>query len=91
MYKQITSESERYLRHPQGSRYTYHSSVFNAFAKSVCNPMVLSSTQLQNVSVTLWFRRLHCLVLYYVLFCLLLSTYALQVVCVHTMDFVSGH
>jgi len=53
MYKQITSESERYLRHPQGSRYTYHSSVFNAFAKSVCNPLVLSSTQLQNVSVTL--------------------------------------
>jgi len=24
MHKSITSESERYLRHPQGSRYTYY-------------------------------------------------------------------
>jgi len=29
----------------------------------VCNPMVLSSMQLQKVSVTLWFRRFQCLVL----------------------------
>jgi len=29
--------------------------------------------------------------LYYMLFCLFLSTCVLQSVCVHTMDFVSAH
>jgi len=58
----------------------------------------------KNVSVTLWFC-LQCSckkwlqpcdsagfnALYYVLFCLFLSTCVLQSVCVHTMDFVSAH
>ena len=50
--------------------------------------MVLSSMQLQTVSVTLWFRRLQCLVLRSVLS--VFSTCVLQSVCVHTMDFVSA-
>jgi len=50
--------------------------------------MVLSSMQLQKVSVTLWFRRLQCLVLRSVLS--VFSTCVLQSVCVHTMDFVSA-
>jgi len=65
---------------------------------------VLANNSIKNVSVTLWFclqcscRK--CLLpcdsagfnaLYYVLFCLSLSTCVLQGVCVHTMDFVSGH
>jgi len=53
--------------------------------------MVLSSMQLQKVSVTLWFRRLQYLVLRSVLFCLFVSTCVLQSVCVHAMDFVSAH
>ena len=50
--------------------------------------MVLSSMQLQKVSVTLWFRRLQCLVLRSVLS--VFSTCVLQSVCVHSMDFVSA-
>jgi len=50
----------------------------NAVAKSFCNPVILSAP-------------IACVVLYYILFCLFLSTCVLQSVCVHTMDFVSGY
>ena len=49
----------------------------------------LQKVQLQKVSVTLWFRRLQCLVLHSVLS--VLSTCVLQSECVHTMDFMSAH
>ena len=51
--------------------------------------MVLSSMQLQSVSVTCDSAGFNDL--YYVLFCLFLSTCVMQSVCVYTMDFVSGH
>jgi len=51
--------------------------------------MVLSSMQLQKVSVTCDSAGFNAL--YYVLFCLFLSTWVLQSVCVHAMDFVSAH
>ena len=51
--------------------------------------MVLSSMQLQKVSVTCDSAGFNAL--YYVLYCLFLSTCVLQSVCVHTMDFVSAH
>ena len=51
--------------------------------------MVLSTMQLQKVSVTLWFRRLQCLVLRFVLSVFI--DLRLQSVCVHAMDFVSAH
>ena len=53
--------------------------------------MVLSSMQLQKVSVTLWFHRLQWLVLRSVLSVFINRTCVLQSVCVHTMDFVSAH
>jgi len=51
--------------------------------------VVLSSTQLQNVSVTLWFRQLQCHVKRSVLSVFI--DLCLQSVCAYTMDFVSGH
>ena len=51
--------------------------------------MVLSSIQLQKLSVTCNAAGFNAL--YYVLFCLFLSTCVLQSVCVHTKDFVSAH
>jgi len=65
---------------------------------------VLANNRVKNVSVNLSFCLQRsckkCLqlcdsagfnALYYVLFCLFLSTCVLQRVCVHTMDFVSAH
>jgi len=51
--------------------------------------MVLSSMQLQKVSVTLWFRRLQCLELRSVL-SVFIDLRSGECVCVHTMDFISG-
>ena len=50
--------------------------------------MVLSSMQLQKVSVTLWFRRLQCLVLRSVL-SVFINLRSAECVC-STMDFVSA-
>jgi len=52
--------------------------------------MVLSSMQLQRVSVTLWFRWLQCLVLRSVLSDFI-NLRSAECVCVRTMDFVSAH
>jgi len=48
-------------------------SVFNAVAKSVCNPVIQPAS-------------MPCTILYLVLYCLFLSTCGLQSVCIHTMD-----
>ena len=53
--------------------------ILKGFNKSLSYVTILSSMQLQKVSVTLWLRWLHAL--YYVLSCLFLSTCVLQSVC----------
>jgi len=54
----------------------------------------LKSGGLKQRTITLRSTAIHSTgfnTLYYVLFCLFLSTCVLQNVCVHTMDFVSAH